>query len=74
MSFLKNCRCVRVFGNEEFLHSDVLRCEEYFYIAYDGMCFDRDGFTIISSNPEGYETGVYVNNEIIRNHLIDVKV
>ena len=74
MSFLKNCRCVRVFGNEEFLHSDVLRREEYFYIAYDGMCFDRDGFTIISSNEEGYETGVYVNNEIIRNHLIDVKV
>ncbi len=77
MSFLRNCRCVRVFGKSEFRHSDVLSKEEYFFIAYDGMCFDRDGFTIIGcrdASPDYLEEAVYVDNEVIKNYLIGVKL
>ena len=77
MSFLRNCRCVRVFGKSEFRHSDVLSKEEYFFIAYDGMCFDRDGFTILGhrdTDDEYLEEAVYVDSEIIKNYLIGVKL
>lgn len=52
--FLKRCKKVKV--SENFDHLDVdfqwLKGYEYFYISYDGTCFDQDGYTICNFGTE----------------------
>lgn len=70
---IANCKKYRVFGRSTFDGSVWLASEPWFYVAYDGTCFDQNGMTICdfsSSSP----WPVMVTREIINNFLIEVSV
>lgn len=70
---IKNCKTYRIFGNSKFKNSNWLQCEKYFYVAYDGTCFDPNGLTICNWADEA-PYAIMVSKEILDNYLVEVKL
>ena len=70
--FLKRCKKVKISvditGNNDL---EWLKSYDYFYIAYDGTCFDMDGYTICNFGTES-PSAITLSKDFVDNFTTEV--